>query len=344
MIIKTHSLTHQFINYQIMLTNHVNQIPIPLEISYLMKDGKKKNDDVNKYIFKYKKEWLTSDKGEMIIGVRTIWFDIRRRKLKYNFGIRKYSKDEYLKIKGLHPDWNDNKIFYLIDDKKKAEIEFDCVYWLPVEEDRRGIWKRFIKVANYNFTKYNEKHPDKDETKFDLYEDYDKQDTKNREAQWDGGYDNDANCFVETRFSPRNNNPEDNYYVDISLDFETEYDKDGKLIRTDFMDIMNIGDGPFENEPEQYKYYQRQMNFYNVWDRHSCKVCASFANDSNRNYVGNSQSLFNPIKYYKVNSTSDTFTISLYSSRHPEFPVKLSNKENMVIEMQLLQHNKLLYI
>ena len=326
-----------------MINAPVQSTPIPLEVSYLLEDGKKKNDDVNTYIFKYPKEWLTSDKGEMIIGVRTFWFDIRRRKLKYRFKIRKYLKYAYQKIKDEHPDWTDDEIYKNIPTDKSAYVEFDCVYWLPVEEDRRGIWKRFIKVANYYFNEYNNEYS-KNPVKFDLFEDYDKQAADKREVQWDGGYNNNANCFVETIFSPRNENEYDSYYVDIALDFETVKDKDGKLIRTDFMDIMNIGDGPFENKPEQYKHFQRQMNFYNVWDRHSCKVCASFANDSNRNYVGNSQSLFNPIKYYKVNSSSDTFTVSLYSSRHPEFPVKLANKENMVIEMQLLQYNKLLYI
>ena len=326
-----------------MLTNPTRPIPIPLEVSYLLKDGKKTNDDVNTYIFKYPKEWMTSDKGEMIIGVRTIWFDIRRRKLKYTMYIRKYLKSEYNKLKDEHPDWSYDKIYKNIPTDDKAFVEVHCVHWLPVEDDRRGIWKRFCKIANYYFAKYNQRNPNR--INFRLYEDYDKQDTLDREVQWDGEYNSKANCFVETIFSPRNENKSDDYYVDIALDFDIYYDVEGNLIRTDFMDIMNIGDDErFENNYEQYIHYQRQMNFYNVWDRHSCKVCASFANDSNRNYVGNSQSLFNPIKYYKVNSTSDTFTISLYSSRHSEFPVKLATNENMVIELQLMQYNKLLYI
>ena len=326
-----------------MLNSPVNSIPIPLEISYLLKDGKKLDTDVNTYIFKYPKEWLTSDKGEMIIGVRTIWLDVRRRKLKFKFKIRKYYKYAYFKIKKDNPDWSDDDIYDVISLSEKAELEFDCVFWLPVEDDIRGIWKRFIKVANYNFTEYNKLHFE-DNINFVLYEDYDKQDVLDREAQWDGEYKSKDNGFVETIFSPRNNNPIDDYFVDIALELMTDKDANNELIRTDFMDIMNIGDGPFENKPDQYKKYQRQMNFYNVWDRHSCKVSASFANDGKSNYVGNSQSLFNPIKYYKVNSSSDTFTISLYSSRHPEFAVKLSNKENIVIEMQLMQNQKLLYI
>ena len=325
-----------------MINSPVQAIPIPLEISYLLKDGKKTNDDVNTFIFNYPKEWLTSDKGEMVIGVRSIWLNMRRRKVNYTFYIRKYLKDAYEQIKNEHPNWSDDAIYDSIDINDKAYIGFECVYWLPVVDDMRGMWQRFIKIANYHFEKYNKLNPDK--INFVLYQDYDKQDALDREVQWDGEYNNDEKCFVETIFSPRNENTKDDFYVDFALDFDIEYDDDEKLIRTYFIDILNIGDGPFENPPDQYIYFQRQMNFYNVWDRHSCKVCASFADDGMNNIVGNSQSLFNPIKYYKVNSTSDTFTISLYSSRHPEFPVKLATNENMAIEMQLLQHNKLLYI
>ena len=327
-----------------MLNTPTQPIPIPLEESYLLKEGIKTNDDVNTFIFKYPKEWLTSDKGEMIIGVRTIWLDMRRRKIKYTIKIRKYFKYAYDKLKDEYPDWDDDTIYENIPTDESAYVEIDCVHWLSIDEDLRGMWKRFCKIANYYFTQYNNRYS-QNKVKFDLFEDYDKQDTKKREVQWDGEYDKKENCFVETIFSPRNDKDNhDSYYVDIALDFETKYDEKGKLIRTDFMDVMNIGDGPFENNPEQYKKCQRQMNFYNVWDRHSCKVSASFANDGKRNYVGNSQSLFNPIKYYKVNSTSDVFSISLYSSRHPEFPVKLSTNESIVMELQFMQHSKLLYI
>ena len=322
-----------------MLNNPTQPIPIPLEVSYFLSDGIKTDNDINTYIFQYPKEWMTSDKGEMIIGVRTIFLIRVRRKLELRFKIRKYSKDEYLTLKGLHPDWNDNKIFLLMDDKFKAYVEFNCVSWIPIDKDLRELYIDFTRQETAVFEKYNEEHPDSVHfTASSLADVYD------RDVQMDGKYDKKSNCFVETIFSPRNNNPEDNYYVDISLDFETEIDKDGKLIRTDFMDVFNIGNEKFENEPEQYKEFHRELNFYNVWDRHSCKVCSSFVSETKRNYVGNSQSFFNPIKYYKVNSTNDNFTLSFYSARHPDFPVKLPENENVVVELQFLQHNKLLYI
>ena len=324
-----------------MITSPVQSIPIPLEVSYFLNDGVKTDDDVNTYIFQYPKEWLTSDKGEMIIGVRTISLIKVRRKLEFRFKIRKYFKYAYDELKREHPDWSDDKIYENIDTSESAYVEFDVVSWIPVDKDLRELYIDFLGQAKAVFAEYNEKY-ELNRVKFKATNPADVYD---KDVQMDGYYDKKENCFIETIFSPRNDiSRHDSYYVDIALDFDTKYDEKGKLIRTDFMDVFNIGDGPFENNPEQYKKFQRQMNFKYVWDRHSCKVCSSFVSETKRNYIGDSQSLFNPIKYYKVNSTNDTFTLSFYSARHPDFPVKLPENENMVMELQFMQHSKLLYI
>lgn len=317
-----------------MINHPINPIPIPLEATYLLKDSNKKSNDVNTYIFNYPKEWMTANKGEVIIGVRNIWVYMIRRKIKYRIKIRKYLKSEYQRLKTLYPNWSDDQIYLSIDDENKANIEFDCIHWLPIEEDLRYLFHKFQKIANYYFQEYNNNH--KDGINFVIYEDHDKKEVTDREVQWDGIYEN--NGFVETIFSPRNENDDDKYYVDIALDYLNNN------IRTDFMDVLNIGNKEFENEPDQYKKYQRTLNFYNVWDRHSCKVKASFASDILTNYIGNSQSLFNPIKYFKVNSVSDTFEISLFSARQAEYPIKLSRNDGLSIELQFMHYNKLLYI
>ena len=322
-----------------MLNNTVRPIPIPFESAYFLTDGKKTNDDVNTYSFPYPKEWLTADKGEMIIGVRTVYMIKIRRKLEYRIKIRKYVKEDYNKLVKLYPDWSYEQIYESIDDSNKASIEFDCVSWIPVEDDLREIYVDLIDQAKSVFDDYNKAHPDGihfiADNPANIYD---------RDVQMDEYYNYDVNCFGETMFSPRNDRDDDPFYVDIALDFKTEYDDNHKLIRTDFLDVMNIGHDKFENEPEQYKQYSRIHNFNHVWDRHSCKIFASFATDVIRNYIGNSQQTFTPIKYYKVNSTSDRFTISFCSARHPYFPVKIPHKENMVLELQFMQYNKLLYI
>ena len=322
-----------------MLNNTVRPIPIPLESAYFLTDGKKTTDDVNTYSFPYPKEWLTADKGEMIIGVRTIYMITIRRKLEYKIKIRKYLKADYEDLKDLHPDISDDEIYDNIEADHKANIEFDCVSWIPVEADLREIYIDLIDQAKVVFDEYNKAHPDGihfvADNPANIYD---------RDVQMDGYYDHDVNCFVETIFSPRNDRDDDLYYVDVALDFDVNYDANHKLIRTDFLDVFNIGYDKFENEPNQYKQYSRTLNFNHVWDRHSCKVFASFASDAIRNYVGNSQQTFIPIKYYKVNSACDRFSISFCSARHPYFPVKIPYNENMVIELQFHQYNKLLYI
>ena len=118
-------------------------------------------------------------------------------------------------------------------------------------------------------------------------------------------------------------------------------------VNEDFDLIFNINDNAL---PEDYV---TEMNFFDVWDRHSCKVFSNIASDSNRGYVGNSQIVFMPIKYFKINSTDKKFYIDFYNSRNIKCPSVLpyKKKENgstlnepFVIELQLMQNEKLLYI
>ena len=108
--------------------------------------------------------------------------------------------------------------------------------------------------------------------------------------------------------------------------------------------MFNIGTGPDENDPEQYKIYSKQFIFDHIWDRHSCKVYSSIGEQSLHHYIGNSQIDFSPIKYYKLNSTDQQFWIELYSGRNYNVPIKLPKNESFVIEMQLLPFQKMLYV
>lgn len=88
----------------------------------------------------------------------------------------------------------------------------------------------------------------------------------------------------------------------------------------------------------------REIIFEDVWDRVSCKIYSSIAEQSSKGYLGNSKVIFNPIKYFKLNSTDQRFWIELYSGRHNNIPVLVPNNESFVIEMQLLPFKKMLYI
>ena len=178
----------------------------------------------------------------------------------------------------------------------------------------------------------------------------------------DGCYDYNRNMFIEKIYSPCNdinkNIPTEHliekdrysYYVDFKINFITRPVVENKQDNSpnniyDFVDVMNIGYEPFQNRPEKYlNKWMREIEFENVWDRHSCKIYSSFASDSSRGYLGNSQIFYHTIKYFKLNSTDQQFWIEFYSGRFHQIPVKIPLNESFVIEIQFLPYHKLLYV
>ena len=189
-----------------------------------------------------------------------------------------------------------------------------------------------------------------------------KDNLKRRDIQMDGCYDYNRNMFIEKIYSPCNdinkNIPTEHliekdrysYYVDFKINFITRPVVENKQDNSpnniyDFVDVMNIGYEPFQNRPEKYlNKWMREIEFENVWDRHSCKIYSSFASDSSRGYLGNSQIFYHTIKYFKLNSTDQQFWIEFYSARHNDIPVIIPLNESFNIELQLLPFNKLLYV
>ena len=121
-------------------------------------------------------------------------------------------------------------------------------------------------------------------------------------------------------------------------------DPDINRFDDEFNEVFNIGNEPFQNSVEYLAHFHRNIEFKNLWDRHECKVCASFASQSNHYYIGNSHVRFDPIKYYRLNSNDDKFWIEFYNDRNPNIPMKLPKHEGFVIEMQFMQDDKFLYI
>ena len=197
-----------------------------------------------------------------------------------------------------------------------------------------------------------------------------------RDVQMDGYYDYDKKVYVETIYSPNNEKPktfldvvhtsERKYYTDFKIDFNIRpYDENNIQInspyrRYDFADVMNIGMDPNQNRPDKYMIinretdipgfpftyvgkWMRELIFENVWDRHSCKVYSSIAEESH-GFIGNSQKDYVPIKYFKLNSTDQRFWVEFYSGRHNNIPVKIPDNESFVIEMQFMPFRKMLYV
>ena len=189
---------------------------------------------------------------------------------------------------------------------------------------------------------------------------------RRRDIQMDGYYRYDRNCFIEVIDSSANKEPKDlldtfnkeeyKYYIDLRINFRYRPIGD-ELLQDDsydFADVMNIGYGPFQNHPEKYLNinnevgsrgkWMRKIEFENVWDRHSCKVFSSIAEESSKGYLGNSQKFFLPIKYFKLNSTDQQFWIEFYSARFHKIPIKIPLNESFNIELQFMPFNKLLYV
>lgn len=151
------------------------------------------------------------------------------------------------------------------------------------------------------------------------------------DVQMDGYYDYEKNTFAETLFSPLNAKlkahilskpehiPEPSptptpeptyspvveeddvfgsiYYTEFKINFANT-NTDENYIKGDFTGLMNIGNMPYQNHPDNYKdKWLEQLDFYNVWDRQPCKIYSSIAEQSAHNYIGDSSVNFVPIKY-----------------------------------------------
>ena len=410
--------------------------PLPIEMAYFIEDSEPDNTKSNRYYFNFPAEWCTSNRGESIIGVRNIFINPRRRKLKFTIDVRKYHREDYDNIYEEHPEYGLDLIYKQLPQERKSETSFDVISWLPSDKDLREIFKDLndaaashfevvneeIKIINSelvnealeniedkikdlhtqhtnltselqiiimdlyklytqfnNATNSDEKNKlleqiakknvekiDKDkeidenskqmkelenqkkekENEFKPYFQQEIEKLRRRDIQMDGFYSSERNCFIETIESPKNADIETEYYVDLKITFKTrplnDYSQDDIY---DFADVMNIGLNPFQNNPDKFNNkWLRKIEFENVWDRHSFKIYSSIAEESSKGYLGNSQIFYQPIKYFKLNSTDQRFWIEFYSGRFHKIPVKIPLNESFVIEIQLLPFNKLLYI
>ena len=302
-------------------------IPIPTETALFSEDGEIDTELKWRWWFKLPDIWTTSNIGEKIIGIRSIYLMKNRRKIKYTIHMKKY-KYSYI----------DSGI--MIHDETENELIVPIVSWLPVEKDLREFFIDMLRYLN-SAIEDNNKTKKPEQIAFEM----NTQTAYKRDIQMDGVFEKYENrrSFVEKIYCPNKYSPE-------IIDGTTYYTKCMfKITDTneDFDLIFNKNQNPL---PEDYVI---EMNFYDVWDRHSCKIFSNIASNSSRGYIGNSQIELNPIKYFKINSTDKKFYIDFYNSRNIKCPSVLPYKikedgstlnEPFIIELQLMQNEKLLYI
>ena len=286
-------------------------IPIPTETALFSEDGEIDSELKWRWWFKLPDIWTTSNIGEKIVGIRSIYLMKNRRKIEYTLHLKKY---KYTKTETAE----------MIEDETVNELAVKLVSWLAVERDLREFYSDMLGQVNTAIEE-NNKTKKPEQVAFEMSA----KDPNKRDVQMDGVFESYQNrmSFVEKIYTRCKF-----MITDTNEDFDL---------------LFNINDNPL---PE---YHVNKIDFYDVWDRHSCKVFSNIASDSNKGYIGNSQVDLNPIKYFKINSTDKKFYIDFYNARNIKCPTVLPYKkrddgttlnEPFVIELQLMQNEKLLYI
>lgn len=333
------------------------QLPIPIEMCFFLEDGERDPNKFNRFYFNFPQSWCTSNRGETVIGVRNIFMLARKRRLEYTIKVRKYYKADYDKYADRAPSSDDPNLFdftayHNIPNERKSMVTVKVYTWLEATDDFREVGHVLYEYLHTYMNEYNKYVDGLINENAEKYKDKPKfQEDPNGissllDVMADGYYDYDKKTFIEKISSYHNSEPQSPYYIDMMLDFPHRYGDDfGKIDRKyDFEDLFNISAEKGANEYTKYKnVWLREIVFRDVWDRHSCKIYSSIAESSN-GYIGNTTIYFNPIKYFKLNSTDQGFWIEFYSGRHKDIPVKIPRSESFSIEMQLLPYNKLLYV
>ena len=154
-------------------TNVYQQTPLPIETAYFLNDavkvnvegGKKLMRDPNKFnrfYFDYPPEWKTSNTGEMIVGVRSMWTLNKRRIFPFLIFLRKYRKQKFYETaKKVYPDeYGEMNLAqfvctYIDDDKIQTIIDkiiartYNCKFSFLITV----LWSALVKILkNFRLT------------------------------------------------------------------------------------------------------------------------------------------------------------------------------------------------
>ena len=335
-----------------MNNQYANQIiPLPTETALFSNDGVIDSEKKWRWWFTFPDSWTTSNIGERIIGIRCIWLMHNRRKIQFVLRLQKY--------------------FYYDNGSGAAEVyepsmnslEVKITSWLPVDRDLREIYIDVVRQLKAAIIE-NEQKKDPEQISFYM----DNATATRSDFQMDGLFEPYQNrlSFVEKMYCRDTHDyPEEQITTPSGevLNCMTmckfninDYNDDFKLV-FNLMTEEDVEQGIY-NEGEKNLFppdmFFDRFDFYDVWDRHSCKLFSGFAADANRGYIGNTSIYMNPIKYFKINSTDKKFYIDFYNSRNINCPSvipyqndatgKMIMSEQFIIEMQLMQNDKLLYI
>lgn len=355
----------------------IEPTPIPIETCLTFEDAKPDPVIFNRYHFKLPGEWRTATTNERIIGVRSIYLAKLSTTLKWGLRIRKYLKSKFksacesifdseklnnfdynnpssedidigiTKMKNMqfpHPSGTGtvNGTEYI------SEILVPFRYDLLVDSylyDMRQTMFQCVKEAVDDFN--SKMTSDSIKPTFNL----DRIANTVNDIIVGFIHDDNVNDYQMLIHSPCNNAENESYYVDFRFDFINDgfmsamnLVDDGNINSNPNFTVIDKADYPHSNYTSDIMKWSRTHKLIHLWDRSSCKVFSSLASQSNHNYLGHCNIHFNPIKYFIIRNTDDSFYIDFFFGRRLKTPVKIPKEVSFFIELQLMQHRKLLYI
>lgn len=311
------------------------QTSLAIESTFFLKDGERDPSRPHRWYFQYPPQWATSDRGEVIVGIRSMWLLKQRAKIEFDIDVVKYKKSTYEIYQASHSDKSFSECFDDIIGSLEYmssfnENKFRIIVDLCHDDDMRTIAAAVHNSVKSYVESFIDKIVDKpDFVQADL-------NTANRDVAMRGYYTDSS--YSEVIYSERNKNDDDAYGVAFKL-FRYNHE---------FADMFNICESTWddmcENNPNMYSKWSSEMVFSHLWDRHSCKIYSSIASSVKHNYLTNSNIYLTPIKYYKINSSDQRFWIEFYSSRNPDTPIILPETAGFYLEMLFLPFTKSLYV
>ena len=296
--------------------------PIPIESAFFLEDAENDIYKANRYYFNFPGNWITSNNGEIIVGVRSIWMIKRKRRLDFTLDVFKIKREIYEKYQAKNPTFDVNIIYKYFNEKKTNYTEgkdynikqFSIVYDLLPDDNLNDfhnvLCDKYEASLNNQTTIF-------DKNDIEVYQYYDA-----------NGY----HISIDTPHKKRKEDPLPTYLYYFRI----------YRYNDDFRDVFNLGKELIEN---RYSFnFKSTLIFDNLWDRSPCKIFSSLAEQSLHQYIGPSNMNYNPIKYFKIKSTDQRFWVDLMAAAPYNLPVKLPKNESFCIEMQFLPFNKILNI
>jgi hypothetical protein len=289
----------------------------------------------NRYWIDYPAEWRTSNMSNRIIGFRSLFLSTSKRYIKFALGIKKPTGTKW-PSGGKHQDSEDDVVIMIhcyisIHDgwnilyenlKKQIDKEFGeannfSYIYIEWTKMKRRISPVTVSGKNWCYYNNNTIGPDpiySEDEVFGL------RFTVNHLDPISPQFPEDTRIFIF---------PDYQYNLGDDSDFLYMFNCNEDYIKVMEDYVEKVGE---ETGAEV-------IEFYNIFDRHSCMIRSEIVGWPNENYLGYTNVRYNPLKYYRITDDSTQFYIDLYNGHSHTLPAVLpkDNKDYLNLELVILQ-------